>query len=100
MDIDSQLENIPRKDFFFKDQIRETSLSLLENILQCSYASGSLDNYRTKIKADIAMLDFMFERLLTKRYINDKVAYKLGSQLVEINKMVTGWLNARESKLV
>lgn len=100
MDIDTHLENIPRKDIFFKDQIREISLRLLENILRCSYYNGSLNEYIANIKGDIATLDFLLERLLTKRYINDKVAYKLGSQLVEINKMVTGWLNTRESKLV
>lgn len=97
MDIDTYLDNIPRKDIFFKDQIREISLHLLRSILECSYATGSIDPYKAIIKGDIATLDFMLERLLRKRYINDKASYKLGTELVEINKMVTGWLNTRES---
>ena len=96
--LDNLLEGIPRKDMFFKDKIREISFDLLNNIFLFSYANSSLDDYKTIIKSDIAMLDFMFERLLSKRYINDTMAYKLGNQLVEINKMVTGWLNTRESK--
>ena len=88
--LDNLLEGIPRKDMFFKDKIREISFDLLNNIFLCSYATGSLDDYKVVIKSDIAML--------AKRYINDTMAYKLGNQLVEINKMVTGWLNTRDSK--
>ena len=49
---------------------------------------------------NIALLDFMFERLLLKKYISEKNLYKLATDLVEINKMVTGWLNNHESKFI
>ena len=42
----------------------------------------------------------MLERLLLKKYISEKNLYKLVTDLVEINKMVTGWLNNHESKFV
>lgn len=42
----------------------------------------------------------MVERLLLKRYISEKNLYKLTTELVEINKMVTGWLNNSESKII
>ena len=42
----------------------------------------------------------MLERLLLKKYISEKNLYKLANELVEINKMVTGWLNNSESKFV
>lgn len=42
----------------------------------------------------------MLERLLLKKFISEKNLYKLAIELVEINKMVTGWLNNCESKFI
>ena len=83
-----------------KDRIKNISLEVLKDILLCSYDTSSVKMYRTSIKANIALLDFMLERLLLKKYISEKNLYKLASELVEINKMVTGWLNNNESKFV
>lgn len=100
MNLDNSLENIPRKDIFFKDKIKNISLDVLKVILLCSYDTSSVKMYRTSIKANIALLDFMLERLLLKKYISEKNLYKLANELVEINKMVTRWLNNSESKLI
>ena len=100
MNLDNSLENIPRKDMYFKDRIKNVSLDVLKDILLCSYDTSSVSSYRTSIKANIALLDFMLERLLLKKYISEKNLYKLVTDLVEINKMVTGWLNNHESKFV
>lgn len=100
MNLDNSLENISRKDMYFKDRIKNVSLDVLKDILLCSYDTSSVSSYRTSIKANIALLDFMLERLLLKKYISEKNLYKLATDLVEINKMVTGWLNNHESKFV
>lgn len=100
MNLDNSLENIPRKDIYFKDRIKNISLDVLKDILLCSYDTSSVKIYRTSIKANIALFDLMLERLLLKKYISEKNLYKLASELVEINKMVTGWLNNNESKFV
>ena len=100
MNLDNSLENIPRKDIYLKDRIKNISLDVLKDILLCSYDTSSVKMYRTSIKANIALLDFMLERLLLKKYISEKNLYKLANELVEINKMVTGWLNNSESKFV
>lgn len=100
MNLDNSLENIPRKDIYFKDRIKNVSLDVLKDILLCSYDTSSVSLYRTSIKANIALLDFMLERLLLKKYISEKNLYKLATDLVEINKMVTGWLNNHESKFI
>ena len=100
MNLDNSLENIPRKDMYFKDRIKNVSLDVLKDILLCSYDTSSVSLYRTSIKANIALLDFMLERLLLKKYISEKNLYKIATDLVELNKMVTGWLNNHESKFV
>lgn len=93
MELDNLLENVPRKDMYFKDRIRNISLDVLKDIMLCSYDTNSVSEYRISIKANIALLDFCLERLLLKKYISEKALYRIGTQLVEINKMVTGWLN-------
>ena len=100
MNLDNSLENIPRKDMYFKDRIKNVSLDVLKDILLCSYDTSSVSSYRTSIKANIALLDFMLERLSLKKYISEKNLYKIATDLVELNKMVTGWLNNHESKFV
>ena len=40
------------------------------------------------------MLDFLIDRLLNKRYITDKIAHSIATSLIEINKMVNGWLKS------
>lgn len=37
MNLDNSLENIPRKDIYFKDRIKNVSLDVLKDILLCSY---------------------------------------------------------------
>lgn len=67
MNLDNSLENIPRKDMYFKDRIKNISLDVLKDILLCSYDTSSVKIYRTSIKANIALLDFMLERLFIEK---------------------------------
>lgn len=97
-DLDNILENVPRKDMYFKDKVRDVSMELLYDIFYFSYDSSNLEIYKARIKSNIAMIDFMLERLFDKKYINEKALFKIGKILVEINKMVTGWVNSYESK--
>ncbi len=90
--LDDILENVPRKDMYFKDKIRSVSLRCLENIFYASYNESNIDDYTTLIKGDLAMLDFLLERLFLKKYISEKALYKIGNDLIEINRMTTSWL--------
>lgn len=98
--LDNILENVPRKDMFYKDKLRDIEINLLNNIFICSYETNKekLMNYYSLIKADIALIVFLLDRLHNKKYIGEKVLYKIGMDLVEINKMVTGWLNRSKIK--
>lgn len=93
-EVDNLLENVPRKDLFYKDKIRTIELDLLQDILKCSYQEdiSNINFYKTNIKAYIATIDFLLDRLYIKQYISEKSLYKVGNNLVEINKMINGWL--------
>ena len=93
--LDNLIENIPRKDYFYKDKIRTVSNYILELILKCNYESDdfNINYYVANIKGSIAYLDFLLDRLYDMKYINSKNLYNITLKLIEINKMVTGWLN-------
>ena len=95
IELDNLIENIPRKDYFYKDKIRKVSNYILELILKCNYESDNfnINYYVTSIKGCIAYLDFLLDRLYDMKHINEKNLYKITLKLIEINKMVTGWLN-------
>lgn len=93
--LDKSLENVPRKDIYYKDLIRQKAFAVLENILECSYEENmeKILGYKKRIKSNISILDFLIDRLFTIHYINEKQASKITVSLVEINKMVSGWIN-------
>lgn len=53
----------------------------------------NISYYVANIKGNIAYLDFLLDRLYDMKYINSKNLYNITLKLIEINKMVTGWLN-------
>ena len=95
MKVDNYLENVPRKDMYYKDMIRNCMIEFLNYIFLISYEEDINNIKRLKgiIKSKLAMLDFMLERLYIKKYISEKALYNLGNDLVEINKMTTSWIN-------
>ena len=95
IELDNLIENIPRKDYFYKDKIRTVSNYILELILKCNYEEKdfNISYYVANIKGSIAYLDFLLDRLYDMKYINSKNLYNITLKLIEINKMVTGWLN-------
>lgn len=56
INLDNSLENIPRKDMYFKDKIKKIFLNVLKDILLCSYDTSSVKMYRTSIKANTLYL--------------------------------------------
>ena len=98
IELDNLIENIPRKDYFYKDKIRKVSNYILELILKCNYETdnSNINYYVTNIKGSIAYLDFLLDRLYDMKYINEKNLYKITLKLIEINKMISGWLNNKD----
>jgi hypothetical protein len=94
-ELDNLLDNVPRKDLYFKDYIRNVSLELLELILTVNNIESTfkLKDFKDKIKAKIAILDFLLERLYTKKYICEASLIKVTTRLVQINKMTSIWIS-------
>lgn len=92
-DLDNVIENIPRKDYFYKDRIRVASNDLLELLLFSNYNEVNIKEYISKIKASFAYLDFLLDKLFELKYINEFNLCKIGNELAEVYKMSIGWLS-------
>lgn len=78
---------------YYKDKLKNVCDNLLENIFECSYElDDNFNYYCKKIKANIAQIDFMLDRLYTNKYISSTTLYRIDPDLVEINKLVNGRL--------
>lgn len=94
LNLDNLLENIPGRDYYFKDKIRNIAYDILHNILVINNSDDILliKNYFSFLKANISNLDFMLERLFLKKYIGEKALCKITNKLIEINKIVNSWI--------
>lgn len=92
--VNDLLENVPRKDMFYKDRLRYYILDLIDNINHINnlYYNKEI-KYFNNIMSNLMMIDFMLERLLYKKYISDKSLIKVTNILIEIKKMCNKWGN-------
>ena len=88
--LDKTLENVPRKDMFYKDEIRKECVLVLELIIKIGYDEEKQISDGLLIRSKIGVIDFLLDRLYNLRYITEKQTYNLGSYLSEIIKMING----------
>lgn len=91
--IDDILENVPRKDLYYKDKLKECCNDLVYSILMINNINDNKTIYFSKIFTNISMIDMYLERLNKKKYIADSSTKKIINKLIEINKMCRVWSN-------
>ena len=92
--IDNLVQNIPKKDYYLKDQLRNNSIELLR-IIYLLNNDDNKDNIlllNRDLKANISIIDFMLEKLYNYHYISEKILTKSIYKLTEINKMSSIWV--------
>ena len=69
--LDNLLENIPRRDYYFKDKIRNIAYEILNYVLFINNSDDLLliKKHFNLLKANISNLDFMLERLFIKNIL-------------------------------
>ena len=88
--LDKTLENVPRKDMLYKDEIRKECVSVLELIIKIGYEEEKMISDGLLIRSKIGVIDFLLDRLYNLRYITEKQIYNLGLHLSEIIKIING----------
>ena len=97
--LDDVIENIPKKDIYYKNKLKEISINLLYYINKTNNEEdyNKINSYKVEIKSLIELIDYILERLYIKKYISKNSINKLGYKLIEINKMSIKWMENKIS---
>ena len=100
--LDAVIENIPKKDIYYKNKLKEISINLLYYINKTNNEEdyNKINSYKVEIKSLIELIDYILERLYLKKYISKNSINKLGYKLIEINKMSSKWMENKISYAV
>ena len=95
LNIETELENFPKKDIEIKSRLRANSYDLLE----LEYEANETKDLKLKlklldkIKAKIKVIDFLLNLAFDKKLITEKKYLKLGRNMEDIIKFTNGWQN-------
>ena len=102
-EIDSLLENFPKREKVLRDKLKEYSYSVLEYIYKAN--NLPIDKYsdkklllQRKIITKINMLDFFIEESYKKKYISEIICSRTVRTINNLSKMVIGWIKYEEGK--
>lgn len=96
LNLDSILDNFPKKDIELKNRIRNNSYDLLE----LSYKANMTTNkeHRKELLeetlAKVKIIDFLVNICYDKKIINGKRYIKFGNTIEDISKYTTGWIKS------
>ncbi len=93
LNLDSLLDNFPKKDIEIKNRLRNNSYDLLELAYQ---ANMTVDKEKREEILDLTLakvkiIDFLVNLCYDKQIINSKKYVKFGDSLEDINKYLIGW---------
>ena len=96
---DDVIENVPKKDIYYKNKLKEISINILYYINKTNNEEdyNKINSYKVEIKSLIELIDYILERLYIKKYISKNSINKLGYKLIEINKMSSKWMENKIS---
>ena len=93
--LDNLIENIPKKDYFYKDKLKDLSIKLLYFINKVNNENNykNIFIYKVEINSFISVIDYILERIFIKHYISESNLKKVTYKLSEINKMCNKWMD-------
>ena len=100
--LDKYLENIPKDDYYYKQEIRSVIKDIIKNVVIVNTAKNFEDIkiFALTIEGDISLLNYYLELIMDKKYISERNLKKLTRYIVEISKINYAWLEKKsECKL-
>lgn len=93
--LDKIIENIPKKDYFYKDKLKDLSIKLLYFINKVNNEDNykNISIYKVEINSFINIIDYILERIFIKHYISESNLKKVTYKLSEINRMCNKWMD-------
>ena len=102
VNIDSHLENFPKKDIELKNRIRNNSYDILEIAYKANYMQDEIKKKELigDVIAKVKTVDFLLNLCYDKRIINSKRYVKFGQSLDDILKYSAGWVKSIKQGIV
>ena len=93
LSLEEYLINYPKREFELRNRLVYDSYELLEFVYLANYEKDDKrHDYQIKAMMKINILDFYLESSFKKHIISEKQSIKLSQKLLNINKMMYGWL--------
>ncbi len=96
INIDTNLDNFPKKDIELKNRIRNTSYDILELAYEANTAREKEEKISLlyKLIAKLKIIDFLINLCYEKEIINNKRFLKFGERIDDISKFTNGWIKS------
>ncbi len=96
INIDSNLDNFPKKDIELKNRIRNISYDLLEIAYEANTIQNKEEKRRLleKLISKLKLTDFLLNTCYDKKIINNKRYLKFGEKIDDISKFTVGWIKS------
>ena len=97
--LDEILINLPRREVVLKERFKKDSYDLLELVYMANQVElKDRHIYQRQCLTKISMLDYYLEVCFKKKYMIEKQVLKRSRKLLQINKMMYGWIYESKSK--
>lgn len=97
--LDTIIDNFPKKEVVLRNELNQKCYKLLEISY---YAKHSVLDDKYKYQVDmiviIKMIDYYLKRSMEKKIISYQKYNKIGVHLLELIKMIQGWIKSEKNK--
>lgn len=92
------ISNFPRNEIVLRDGVKSEMYSLLKNAYLANNSIDDRKMYQSLMLVNIKMVDFYMNESYKSKYISEKQYISISTHLIEIFKMIKGWVNIEKSK--
>ena len=79
-------------------KLQNSSLKIVELLYMANFDKDNRDVYLKKCNVELSLLDFFAESSKRMQVITIKQMLNIGKQLLEVRKMLQGWIKALNRK--
>ena len=99
-DLDIVFNNVPNKIYYNINCIMKYGNSILENTVLCNYNTNKdiRINFYYIIMTKLDMFSYILDIYYNKKYISSKILYKKETLIIEIKKLLYGWIYGSKNK--
>mgnify|MGYP001625498347 CR=1 FL=1 len=96
--LDKIVENFNRNESVLRDHIKKEMYKLLKKSYMANLIKEERSLYQKEMLIHIKMLDFYLRNAYKKKLLSQKQLIQFGDHLLQIYKMLVGWIKSEKKK--